>query len=87
MWVYSSKTKTWTNLQEVSRIYGDNGAWTMVCTDGVKIKLTAEEYENALKYIDHNWWEKHPNGDDFNQITALKSIMKALNIKEKKDEE
>lgn len=91
MWIFSSKQSTWINLESVLRIGKDgNGEYIAVCSDNKKVTIDKETYEQALRWIDPEWYSKHPKGDkdSINIEEALKSIMKAVNAKpEKKEEE
>lgn len=46
-------------------------------------------YDKAMRWVDPEWWEKHPNGgkDSLNFEEALKAIMKATGAKMNKKEE
>lgn len=92
MWIYSKKQSAWVNLDNAQRISKDGkGGYIITCNDGKSLPIDSETYDGMLRYIDVNWWEKHPDGkkDSFNTNDALKAIMKELGVKitKKKDEE
>ena len=96
MWVYSEKQKTWVNLEQVQRIASDGqGGYLLISQDGKKTPIDKTWYDKAMRWVDPDWWEKHPNGgnDSLNFEDALKAIMKATgakmdkNDKDKKDGE
>ena len=91
MWVYSEKQKTWVNLEQVQRIASDGqGGYLLISQDGKKTSIDQTWYDKAMRWVDPDWWEKHPNGgkDSLNFEDALKAIMKATGAKmDKKDKE
>ena len=91
MWVYSEKQKTWVNLEQVQRIASDGqGGYLLISQDGKKTSVDQTWYDKAMRWVDPDWWEKHPNGgkDSLNFEDALKAIMKATGAKmDKKDKD
>lgn len=91
MWVYSEKQKTWVNLEQVQRIASDGqGGYLLISQDGKKTSVDQTWYDKAMRLVDPDWWEKHPNGgkDSLNFEDALKAIMKATGAKmDKKDKD
>lgn len=92
MWVYSNKQNVWVNLDKAVRISKDgNGGYLVTSIDGKSISIDNDTYEKALKWIDPDWWEKHPNGNEkFDIPKVLKAIAKATGAKfndKKKEEE
>ena len=90
MWVYSEKQKTWINLEQVQRIASDGqGGYLLISQDGKKTSIDQSWYDKAMRWVDPDWWEKHPNGrkDSLNFEEALKAIMKATGAKMNKKEE
>ena len=91
MWVYSEKQKTWVNLEQVQRIASDGqGGYLLISQDGKKTSIDQTWYDKAMRWVDPDWWEKHPNGgkDSLNFEDALKAIMKATGAKmDKKDKD
>lgn len=84
MWVYSEKQKTWVNLEQVQRIASDGqGGYLLISQDGKKTSIDQTWYDKAMRWVDPDWWEKHPNGgkDSLNFEDALKAIMKATGAK------
>lgn len=84
MWVYSEKQKTWVNLEQVQRIASDGqGGYLLISQDGKKTSVDQTWYDKAMRWVDPDWWEKHPNGgkDSLNFEDALKAIMKATGAK------
>ena len=58
-------------------------------SDGVT-SIDQTWYDKAMRWVDPDWWEKHPNGgkDSLNFEDALKAIMKATGAKmDKKDKD
>ena len=94
MWILG-KQNIWVNLSTAIRIGKDGkGEYIVVCSDGSKVSIDKDTYDNAMKWVDPDWYEKHPNGDkkslDFEK--AIKAIMKATGAKledkkDKKEEE
>lgn len=91
MWVYSEKQKTWVNLEQVQRIASDGqGGYLLISQDGKKTPIDQTWYDKSMRWVDPDWWEKHPNGgkDSLNFEDALKAIMKATGAKmDKKDKD
>lgn len=94
MWIFSKKQSTWVNLGMAMRIgKNGNGEYIVICYDGSKVTIDKEGYESAMRWVDPDWYEKHPdekkNSIDINE--AIKAIMKAtgakLEKKEKKEED
>ena len=77
MWVYSEKQKTWVNLEQVQRIASDGqGGYLLISQDGKKTSIDQSWYDKAMRWVDPDWWEKHPDGrkDSLNFEEALKAI-------------
>lgn len=70
-----------------------NGEYIVICFDGSKVTIDKEGYESAMRWVDPDWYEKHPDGrkDSIDINEAIKAIMKAtgakLEKKEKKEED
>lgn len=94
MWIFSKKQSTWVNLGMAMRIgKNGNGEYIVICFDGSKVTIDKEGYESAMRWVDPDWYEKHPDGrkDSIDINEAIKAIMKAtgakLEKKEKKEED
>lgn len=70
-----------------------NGEYIVICYDGSKVTIDKEGYESAMRWVDPDWYEKHPDGrkDSIDINEAIKAIMKATGAKfekkEKKEED
>ena len=94
MWIFSKKQSTWVNLDMAMRIgKNGNGEYIVICYDGSKVTIDKEGYESAMRWVDPDWYEKHPDGrkDSIDINEAIKAIMKATGAKfektEKKEED
>lgn len=94
MWIFSKKQSTWVNLGMAMRIgKNGNGEYIVICYDGSKVTIDKEGYESAMRWVDPDWYEKHPDGrkDSIDINEAIKAIMKATGAKfekkEKKEED
>ena len=66
------------------------GEYLLISQDGKKTSIDQTWYDKAMRWVDPDWWEKHPNGgkDSLNFEDALKAIMKATGAKmDKKDKD
>ena len=70
-----------------------NGEYIVICYDGSMVTIDKEGYESAMRWVDPDWYEKHPDGrkDSIDINEAIKAIMKATGAKfekkEKKEED
>lgn len=89
MWIFSKKQSTWVNLDMAMRIgKNGNGEYIVICYDGSKVTIDKEGYETAMRWVDPDWYEKHPDGrkDSIDINEAIKAIMKATGAKFEKEE-
>lgn len=94
MWILG-KQNIWVNLSTAIRIGKDGkGEYIVVCSDGSKVSIDQAAYDNAMKWVDPDWYEKHPDGNknSLDICKALKAIMKVTGAKledkkDKKEEE
>lgn len=89
MWIFSKKQSTWVNLGMAMRIgKNGNGEYIVICVDGSKVTIDKEDYESAMRWVDPDWYEKHPDGrkDSMDISKAIKAIMKATGAKLEKEE-
>lgn len=86
MWILGNKD-TWVNLNTALRVGKDGtGQYIVVCSDGIKVTIDKDAYDKAMKWIDPDWYEKHPKGNSIDFDAALKAIMKATGAKLEKGE-
>ena len=89
MWIFSKKQSTWVNLGMAMRIgKNGNGEYIVICFDGSKVTIDKEGYESAMRWVDPDWYERHPDGrkDSIDINKAIKAIMKATGAKLEKEE-
>ena len=89
MWIFSSSEQTWVNIDLSLRLFkdGQNG-WAFKQPDGVAVHITDEEYEKVMRFVDPDYWNKHPDAErhpDFDIKKAIDGINKRLDGFKKKD--
>lgn len=91
MWILG-KQNIWVNIENALRISkSGDGDYIVVCSDGKNVKIDQTAYDRAMRWVDPDWYEKHPDGNknSLDLSKALKAIMKATGAKleDKKEEE
>lgn len=90
MWAFSTKQNSWVNIDTAQRISKDGkGGYLVTSIDGKTTPIDQEWYDKMMKWIDPDWWEKHPGGnkDSLNLEDAIKAIMKATGAKLENDKD
>lgn len=92
MWIFSKRQNVWVNLNMAQRISKDgSGGYIITCVDGTNTIIDQDTYDECMRWVDPNWYDKHPDGrkDSLDIQEALKAIIKATNakIEEKKEKE
>lgn len=88
MWIFSSKENEWINIEYCSRLFRDGReGWAFMMRDGQAVHLTDEEYENAMRWVDPDYYKKHPDSDRHPDFDIKKEFdeLKAAVLKKKED--